>query len=134
MCFVLEGRQVRCGVPDIEYNHISTKQLVCKTCESHLKKSQTPPQTVWHKVAIVPVSPYLKFLNRLEGLLISRRILFKKVTIILKRQFSKLRGTICNIPTEADDTINIVPQETHSNGQNPVAHLRWSFLRKQLTA
>ena len=43
--------------------------------------------------------------NRLEGVLISYRILFKRVSIMPKGRFPKLKGRIWNIPTDLAEYI-----------------------------
>ena len=43
------------------------------------------------------VPEVLSHINRLERVLISRMILYKKITIIVKDRFSKHKGTICAI-------------------------------------
>ena len=55
-------------------------------------------------------------LNRLERVLISRRILFKKVSIMPKGRFPKLKGSICNIPIDLADITNVLPHGGDSNG------------------
>ena len=55
-------------------------------------------------------------LNRLEKVLISRRILFKKVSIMPKGRFPKLKGSICNIPIESGDNTNVLQRGADSNG------------------
>ena len=62
------------------------------------------------------VPEVLSHLNRLERLLIFRRILFKKVTIMPKGRFPKLKGTICNIPVDTADIVNVLPRSADSNG------------------
>ena len=57
----------------------------------------------------------LKNLNGLERVLISQRILFKKVTIMLKGQFPKLKSAICNIPIETMDITNTLLQGADSS-------------------
>ena len=54
--------------------------------------------------------------NRLERAVISHRILFKKVSIMLKGRFPKLKGSICNIPIDLADITNVLPHGTDSNG------------------
>ena len=52
----------------------------------------------------VEVTPkVLQDLRRHEKVLISRRILFKKIAIMHgKGEFSKIKGNICNVPTETE--------------------------------
>ena len=58
----------------------------------------------------------IKKLNRLERILIGRRILFKKVTIMPNGQFSKLKGAICNTVTDTSDITNVLPHVADSSG------------------
>ena len=58
----------------------------------------------------------IKILNRLEHLLIFRRLLFKKVTIMPKGCFPKLKGKIRNITVETNDIANVLPRGADSNG------------------
>ena len=53
---------------------------------------------------------------RFKDSLMSQCILFKKVAIIQKGQFPKLKGVICNIPIETMDITNTLPQGTDSSG------------------
>ena len=62
------------------------------------------------------VPEVLSNLNRLERVLISRRILFKKVTIMPKGKCQKLKGSICNVPIDTADIVNVLPGGPGSNG------------------
>ena len=62
------------------------------------------------------VPEVLSNLNRLERVLISRRILFKKVIIMPKGKFPKLKGSICNVPIDTADMVNVLPRGADSNG------------------
>ena len=55
-------------------------------------------------------------LSKLEKVIISKRILFKKIVIMPKGQAPKLKGAICNVQLEADDVCNILPRGADSNG------------------
>ena len=61
------------------------------------------------------MSNFLADLNRLERVLISRRILFKKVSIMSKGRFPKLKGSICNIPIDLADINNVLPHGVDNN-------------------
>ena len=89
---------------------------ICKTCHNSLKKSCIPLQTFCNKLHIFLPTDELKKLNRLERLLISQRILLKKVAAMPKGQFPKLNGAICNISIETKDITNILPQEAGGSG------------------
>ena len=58
----------------------------------------------------------IKNLNRLERILIARRILLKKVTIMPKSQFPKLKSAICNIAIDTSDITNVLPHGADSSG------------------
>ena len=89
---------------------------ICNTCHCYLKKFHIPSQAVCNKVQIFETPAEIKKLNRLERIFIARRILFKKVTIMPKGQFPKLKGAICNIPTETSDIANVLPCSVDSSG------------------
>ena len=55
-------------------------------------------------------------LNKLETVIISRRILFSKVVIMPKGLFSKIKGEVFNVPVEEDSMCNILQRGTDSNG------------------
>ena len=63
------------------------QEHICRTCDHHLKKKKIPPQAMCNKSNIQTAPCELKILNRLERVLISRRLLFKKVTIMPKGCF-----------------------------------------------
>ena len=73
-------------------------------------------QAVCNKLNIFPVPEILLNLNRLERVLISRRILFKKINVISKGRFPKLKGSICNISIDSNNIANVLPQGADSNG------------------
>ena len=79
--------------------HISSNlNVICKTCHVTMKRGKLPAQTVVNKLEIFEPPELIKNMNRLEHVLISRRILFKKVSIMPKGNFPKMKGSICNIP------------------------------------
>ena len=56
-------------------------------------------------------------LRRLETVLVAKRILFKKVTVMPKGQSPKVKDSICNIPiSEKDSNCNSLPRPADSNG------------------
>ena len=101
---------------DYEVSSSDGKLYICQTCHKKLKKSEIPAQAVSNKLAIFDFPHDLANMNRLERAIISRRILFKKITIMPKGQTPKLKGSICNVPVNTDDVANILPQGADSNG------------------
>ena len=73
-------------------------------------------QTVSNNLKFSFVPKILSNLNRLQWVLIYRRILFRKIAIMPKVQFPKLKGSICNIPINTSDIINVLPHGQDSNG------------------
>jgi len=83
------------------------KFYICHTCSKHISKNKTPCQAVSNKLELTEVPSVIKDLNKLEKVLISKRILFKKISIMRKGQQPKIKGVICNIPIQADKVRNI---------------------------
>ena len=85
---------------DVQYAYIFTniksfdlKFYICLTCDQNLIKEKIPCQSVWNKLLLDDVPNELNCLNRLEKILISKRILFKKITIMPKGQQPKIKGS-----------------------------------------
>uniref|UniRef100_A0A7M5WQX0 DUF6570 domain-containing protein n=1 Tax=Clytia hemisphaerica TaxID=252671 RepID=A0A7M5WQX0_9CNID len=89
---------------------------ICKTCHNKLKKGDLPCQSVKNKLSLDELPEEFHTLRRLEKILISRRILFKKIAIMPKGQFPKLKGSICNVPINVENVANTLPRSTSDNG------------------
>ena len=81
-----------------------------------LKKKKIPLQAVSNKLQIFQLPQDLSRLNKLERVIIGKRILFAKIIVMPKGQFSKIKGAMCNVPVEADSICNILPRPIDSNG------------------
>ena len=68
---------------------------ICLKCDRKLKKNVTSCHAVVNKLAVERLPAQFQTIRRLESVLVSRRIFFKKVTIMLKGQSPKLKGSIC---------------------------------------
>ena len=79
-------------------------------------KNKTPCQAVSNKLGIYDFPDDLKHIRRLGRVLISRRLHFKKINIMLKGQFPKMKGAICNVPVDTVDISNTLPRQADSNG------------------
>ena len=89
------------------------KFYICETCHKHLCENEIPSQAVCNKMALDPIPDELGYLRKLGKVLISKRLLFKKIAIMPgKGEFYKIKGSICNIPVEAADTCNILPNSS----------------------
>ena len=92
------------------------KYYICLTCHKKLHESEITAQAVWNKLDVYNFLDDLASLNRLEKAIISRRILFKKITIMPKGQMPKIKGSICNVPINVGDVASTLPQGADSNG------------------
>ena len=70
------------------------QEHICRTYDCYLKKKKITSQAVCNKLDIPSVPCELKNLNRHERVLISRRLLFNRVTIMRKGCFPKLKGNL----------------------------------------
>ena len=62
-------------------------------------------------------SEQLSHLKRLERILVSQIILFKKVPILHgKGHFAKIKGSIFNVPIETSNIFKVLPRPADSNG------------------
>ena len=60
-------------------------------------------------MSLDPIPDELKDLKKVAKIFISKRIIFKKIAIMHgKGEFAKIKGSICNIPTEAANICNIL--------------------------
>ena len=51
----------------------------------------------------------LSSLEKLEQIRIAQRIVFEKIVVMHKGQQRKIKGAICNVPVECDQTCNKLP-------------------------
>lgn len=102
----------------LSYN---SKEYICKTCHSKLLKKRIPCQAVWNDMQVIELPERFLDIRKLEKIIISKRLLFKKVTIMPKGQSPKMKGVICNVPIRADDVCNILPRGMDNNGVVQVA-------------
>ena len=89
---------------------------ICKTCDKALRKNSVPCQAVANRLNVAELPKLFQDTRRLERLLVSRRTLFKKVTVMPKEKLLKIKGSICNSPvSEVDVNCNILPRPADSN-------------------
>ena len=90
---------------------------ICTICDKALRKNSAPCQAVANRFNVVELPRLFQDIRRLERLLVSRRILFKRVTVMSKGKSLKTKGSICNIPVaEVDVNCNMLPRSADSNG------------------
>ena len=77
---------------------------VCSTCHNKLRENNIPCQAICNKMFIQVFPEQLSHWKRLERILVSQRILLKKVLIMHgKGEFPKIKGSICNVLIEASN-------------------------------
>ena len=79
-------------------------------------KGQVPCQAVCNKLHVDELPPELSILEKLEQILTAQRIVFEKIMVMPKGQQRKIKGAICNIPVECDQTCNILPCPPERSG------------------
>ena len=76
-----------------------------------------PCLAVANNLSVEKLPSQFQTIRRLKRVFVSRKILFKKVTIIPKGQSSKLKGSTCNITvSEVDRNCVSLPRSADSNG------------------
>ena len=91
-------------------------QYICQTCDRKLKRGKIPCQAVCNNLEIFQFPNGTPSLNKLEKVIIGKRILFAKIIVMPKGQFTKIKGAMCNVPIETDNICNILPRGIDSNG------------------
>ena len=67
--------------------------VICLSCDRDIQKVKKAAQALWNKLTIYPVPNTLSIINKLEKVLISRRIPFRKVTNMPKINFQYWKET-----------------------------------------
>ena len=58
----------------------------------------------------------LSTLEKLEQILIAHRIVFEKIVVMPKGQQRKIKGAICNVPVDCEQTCRVLPRPPSSSG------------------
>ena len=91
-------------------------EYICKTCNLYLSKGKIPCQAVCNNMYVDKIPPELACLEKLEQILIAQRIIFEKIIVMPKGQQKKVKGAICNVPVECDDTCKVLPRPPERSG------------------
>ena len=92
-------------------------QYICKICDRKMLKRKIRCLAVGNKLEIFNLPENFLSVRILGRVLVAKRILFKKVAIMSKRQSPKIRGSVSNIPVE--NLVNnyiVLPVLADSNG------------------
>ena len=80
---------------------------ICTNCDKPLRKNSVACQAVANRLNVAELPKLFQDICRLEGLFLSRRLLFKKVTVMSKAKSLKINGSICNIPFSEVDVKSV---------------------------
>ena len=84
------------------------KKLYIRYMSKHFCRNKMSCQAVFNRISLDPILRELKDLKKLEKILISKRMILKKLAIMQRKaKFAKIKGSICNIPIEATNICNI---------------------------
>ena len=92
------------------------KEYICKTCHSKAIQGRLPCQAIVNNLTVDDIPTELGNLKKLEQILIAQRIIFEKVIVMPKGQQRKIKGAICNVPVNCDQTCNILPRPPERSG------------------
>ena len=92
------------------------KQYICITCDKKLLKGTAPEKAVCNNLQIFELPSRFQDLRKLEKIIIAKRLLFKKVTIMPKGQCPKIKDAVCNVPINADDICKVLPRGMDNSG------------------
>ena len=79
-------------------------------------RGKVPCQAVVNNLDIDDIPTELNTLEKLQQILIAQRIVFEKIVVMPKGQQKKIKGAICNVPVECDQTFSILLRPPESSG------------------
>ena len=109
---LLDKSSCRFSLPKSVYTNITSfdsKEYICSTCHSKVKKGQIPCQAVCNNMYVDEIPVELAVLEKLEQILIAQRIVFEKIIVMPKGQQKKVLGAICNVPVNCNQTCKSLP-------------------------
>ena len=92
-----------------------SKEYICKTCHPKVSKGNLPCQALYNNLYVDKIPEELSTLEKLEKILIAQRIVFQKIVIMPKGQQRKIKGAICNVPVECEETCRVLPRPSSSS-------------------
>ena len=92
------------------------KEYICKTCHSKVLKGKIPCQAICNNMYVDKTPVELASLEKLEQILVAQRIVFEKIIVMPKGRQRKVKGAICNVPVECDETCKVLPRPPERSG------------------
>ena len=99
---------------------VANKEWICKTCQNHLKKGNIPPQAQVNNMALHQEPCILDELTDFESRLLAKRIPFMKITALPRGRQRGIIGSVINVPSDVDQTCELLPRTPVSSGIIPV--------------
>ncbi|XP_068507192.1 uncharacterized protein [Syngnathus scovelli] len=85
-------------------------EWICHTCHAHLKDGKMPALAVSNNLQLADIPTELCDLNILERHLVSKCISFAKIVPLPKGQQRAIRGNVVCVPSEVEETVNVLPR------------------------
>ena len=89
---------------------------ICKNCHKNIAEGKVLCQSVSNKLEVCNFPSHFCEIQKLEKVLIAKRLLFKKITIMPRGEMENISDTICNIPIDTTNVTNMLPRAADSNG------------------
>ena len=90
---------------------------ICHTCHKYLYENEILCQAVYNETTLDTTPHELKDLKILVKILISKRILFKKIAIMNRKgEVLKNKGRICKISIDSANICNVLPRSAVFSG------------------
>ena len=91
-------------------NSFDGREYICRTCHLKVSKGNIPCQAAYNNLHLDKMPPELSALEKLEQILIAQRIVFEKIVVMPKGQQRKIKGAICNVPVNCQETCAALPR------------------------
>ena len=94
----------------IPFESDNTRQYICRTCDSSIKKSKVPAQALANRLEVEPIPIELSLLCHLETQLICQILPFMKIVSLPTRSQRGLRGHVVLVPSNVNQTVSCLPR------------------------
>ena len=114
--FCYDGNKFKSQISNFNLVRLFNGNLyVFRTCCIKCQKGRVTCQVVPNKLEVFDLPVEFQSIRKLEMVLIAKRLLFKKVTIMPYGQMPKIFETICNMPADTLEVTDLLPHSTDSN-------------------
>lgn len=92
------------------------EKFISVTRHSKAFKGKARCQATVNNLCIDDVPTVLESLKKLEQIIIAQQIVFEEIVMLPKGQQRKIKGAICYVPVDCDQTCNILPCPPERSG------------------